>query len=230
MPLGTGPPRSPELLNTSQLARRQKIVEVALGFLIKGDYEKIQMRDVAEGSGVALGTVYRYFTSKEHLFAAVQLEWVKSLHRQILSSPLKGESNLERLSSVLHMSVRAFQTQPQFYRALLHLEVAKDPFAQELFAVMSRETRATYLECISGVDAKTASDILGVVLAVIETEMKAWILGRQSVDEVKQNLDVALRLLFSYRDPDSWDWEAADGRVSLGCAGNDVPSMSGAVR
>ena len=152
MPHGTAPPPSPESLTASQFARRERIVKVALNLLVNGDYEKIQMKDVAEASDVALGTVYRYFTSKEHLFAAVQLEWVKSLHRQILRRPPSGQSNLERLSQVLHKSVRAFQIQPQFYRVLLVLEVAKDPFAKELFEVMSRETEATYRESLSGVD------------------------------------------------------------------------------
>jgi AcrR family transcriptional regulator len=205
MPHGTAPPPSPESLTPSQFARRERIVKVALNLLVNGDYEKIQMRDVAEGSDVALGTVYRYFTSKEHLFAAVQIEWVKSLHRQILRRPPTGESNLERLSEVLHKSVRAFQTQPQFYRVLLVLEVAKDPFAKELYEVMTRETEATYLESLSGVDPKTASGLLGVVLAVLGAELKSWVLGRQSIDEVKQNIDAALWLLLTYRDPASVD-------------------------
>jgi hypothetical protein len=102
MPQSTAPPPSPESLTASQFARRERIVRVALKLLVNGDYEKIQMKDVAEGSDVALGTVYRYFTSKEHLFAAVQLEWVKSLHRQILKHPPAGNSNLGRLSQVLH--------------------------------------------------------------------------------------------------------------------------------
>ena len=206
----TAPPPSPESLTASQFARRERIVKVALDLLVNGDYEKIQMKDVAEASDVALGTVYRYFTSKEHLFAAVQLEWVKSLHRQILRRPPTGQSNLERLSQVLQKSVRAFQIQPQFYRVLLVLEVAKDPFAKELYEVMSRETEATYRESLSGIDPQTAADLLRVVLAVLGAELRGWVLGRQSIDEVKQNLDAALSLLLTYRDPTSVDAAAAE--------------------
>ncbi len=209
MPHGSAPPPSPESLTASQFARRERIVRVALNLLVNGDYEKIQMRDVAEASDVALGTVYRYFTSKEHLFAAVQIEWVKSLHRQILRRPPTGQSNLERLSQVLHKTVRAFQLQPQFYRVLLVLEVAKDPFAKELFEVMTRETGATYREALSDVDPKTASVLLGVVLAVLGAELRSWVLGRQSIDEVNQNLDAALSILLTYRDPSSVDAEEA---------------------
>jgi AcrR family transcriptional regulator len=209
MPHGTAPPPSPESLTASQFARRERIVKVALNLLVNGDYEKIQMKDVAEASDVALGTVYRYFTSKEHLFAAVQIEWVKSLHRQILRRPPTGQSNLERLSQVLRKTVRAFQLQPQFYRVLLVLEVAKDPFAKELFEVMTRETGATYREALCDVDPKTASVLLGVVLAVLGAELRSWVLGRQSIDEVNQNLDAALSLLLTYRDPSSVDAEEA---------------------
>ena len=126
----TAAPPSPESLTASQYARRERIVKVALNLLVNGDYEKIQMKDVAEAADVALGTVYRYFTSKEHLFAAVQIEWVKSLHRQILKRPPSGQSNLERLSKVLHMSVRAFQLQPQFYRVLLGTRGGEGPLRQ----------------------------------------------------------------------------------------------------
>src|SRR3954447_16261722 len=58
-----------------QLARRQRIVESALRALESREYEQIQIRDVALTAEVALGTLYRYFSSKEHLYAAVLQEW-----------------------------------------------------------------------------------------------------------------------------------------------------------
>ena len=39
------------------------------------------MRDVAREAGVALATVYRYFTSKEHLYAAALLDWASNFPR-----------------------------------------------------------------------------------------------------------------------------------------------------
>jgi hypothetical protein len=37
------------------------------------------------------------------------------------------------------------------------------------------------------------------------------VLGRQSIDEVKQNLDAALALLLTYQDPTSVDGLAVEG-------------------
>jgi hypothetical protein len=58
-------------------------------------------------------------------------------------------------------------------------------------------------------DPKTASELLGVVLAVLGAELKSWVLGRQSIDEVKANIDAALWLLLTYRDPASVEAAAA---------------------
>jgi hypothetical protein len=68
-----GTPSRP-LLTTNQIARRQRIVHTAMAMLEEREYERIQMKDVADGASVALGTVYRYFTSKEHLFSTDPFE------------------------------------------------------------------------------------------------------------------------------------------------------------
>src|SRR5580765_8798025 len=66
----------PDSLPRGQQERRDRIVGAAISLLEHGgEYDRIQMRDVAGEAGVALGTVYRYFTSKEHLYAAALLEW-----------------------------------------------------------------------------------------------------------------------------------------------------------
>src|SRR6478609_2965544 len=65
----------PATLPAGQQERRDRIVHAAFALLERGEYDAIQMRDVAREAGVALATIYRYFTSKEHLYAAALLEW-----------------------------------------------------------------------------------------------------------------------------------------------------------
>src|SRR5262245_27928413 len=86
--------RRPELhsLRRDQLARRDSIVRAALQRLSHESYENIKMTDVAADAHVAIGTVYRYFSSKEHLFAAVFEEWQESLGRHVGRLPLRGGS------------------------------------------------------------------------------------------------------------------------------------------
>lgn len=60
-----------EELSATQSRRRQHIVDASFDLLLSRRYDQIQMRDTAADAGVALGTLYRYFSSKDHLFAAL---------------------------------------------------------------------------------------------------------------------------------------------------------------
>ena len=54
-------------LARSQAARRRRVLDAALQLAAEGGFDGVQMRDVAAAADVALGTVYRYFSSKERL-------------------------------------------------------------------------------------------------------------------------------------------------------------------
>src|SRR5439155_18432285 len=56
-------------LRVDQQERRARVVQAAAQFMVATDYDRIQVKDVADAAGVALGTLYRYFNSKDHLFA-----------------------------------------------------------------------------------------------------------------------------------------------------------------
>ncbi|MEU5760182.1 TetR family transcriptional regulator [Nocardia sp. NPDC047648] len=56
---------------TSQIARRRAILRSAALLGSEHGLERVQMSDVAASAGVALGTLYRYYPSKHHLFSGV---------------------------------------------------------------------------------------------------------------------------------------------------------------
>jgi AcrR family transcriptional regulator len=180
--------------------RRNRIIRTALEQLSDSDYDAVQMRDVAKAADVALATLYRYFPSKERLFAAVQLEWVERLQRRVAQRGLRGDSNLERLLDVLRRSIGSFKKSPQFYRVLLMLESTKDPVAREFYEVMARATAETYREAISDVDPETAARLLQATLDILGAEMRAWALGRRSIEEAARHIEESLRLLFTYQE------------------------------
>ncbi|WP_024804247.1 TetR/AcrR family transcriptional regulator [Nocardia sp. BMG51109] len=62
-------PASPA--SRSQAARRARILDAAAEFGATAEFDRVQMADIAKAAGVALGTLYRYFPAKTHLFAAV---------------------------------------------------------------------------------------------------------------------------------------------------------------
>ena len=66
-----GAPREPGHASTPrQLARNAAILGAARRLGELHGLERVQMSDIAAEAGVALGTLYRYYPSKHHLFAA----------------------------------------------------------------------------------------------------------------------------------------------------------------
>src|SRR3990172_6772256 len=77
-------------LRASQRTRRSRIIGSAVRLAASGGYDAVQMREVAADSKVALGTLYRYFPSKDHLLASAMLDAIAAMLRALVS----GDSTL----------------------------------------------------------------------------------------------------------------------------------------
>ena len=59
---------------------KERLLDTARGMLLSSGYASLTMRGVAERCGIAVGTMYNYFPSKEMLAASVMLEdWQTAL-------------------------------------------------------------------------------------------------------------------------------------------------------
>src|SRR6266513_3735817 len=93
----------------NQAARRQRVIDAAVTLASDGGYEAVQMRDVAARADVALGTVYRYFTSKDQLLAAAWSHWRAQLERRLHGQPLQGSTRAERVFDFLLRATRPLE-------------------------------------------------------------------------------------------------------------------------
>ncbi|MDQ1462576.1 MAG: TetR/AcrR family transcriptional regulator, cholesterol catabolism regulator [Actinomycetota bacterium] len=189
------PSPSPAPLTAAQQARRDRIVDAGLTLLAERAYDKIQVKDVAEEANVALGTLYHYFSSKEHLFAEVLVRWAATLRTNISRNPLRGLDDAQRLTQVIRRSVRAFQRQPSLARLIATLETSADPYATEILARLAQTTTDIYVEAIHDVDRDAAERIVRVVDAVLAARLRAWVAGRITITTVTEDLADAIALL-----------------------------------
>ena len=74
-------------LTESQQARRTRMLQAAEELAVQGGWDGVQMREVAQRAEVALGTLYRYFPSKEHLLVSVMLDEVGQLADRLSVRP-----------------------------------------------------------------------------------------------------------------------------------------------
>jgi AcrR family transcriptional regulator len=184
-------PRTP-----SQHARRARIVETAMALLEERDYERIQIREIAEGADVALATLYRYFPSKEQLYAHVLLAWSESFDPA--SSAPRGEvpSDRSRLRIALRRVVRAYERHPNFYRLITALDVVTDPVVAELYTAFTTRFGASLRESIREVDDADAEVIVMLASALLGALLRSWSLGRTPIARVYAEVDRAVDLVF----------------------------------
>ena len=186
----------PATLPAGQQERRDRIVHAAFALLERGEYDAIQMRDVAREAGVALATIYRYFTSKEHLYAAALVEWAADY-------PTRGRpaadqvSNEAQLRALMRRAVRAFEHYPQMMRVEIVLESSTDPNARALFDQFAGNNRRALMDALSSADADTAAAIVETVNSVMVTRLRSWALGRGTIQDVDRSVQRTLDLIFA---------------------------------
>ena len=160
-------------------------------------YEDIQMRDVADGAGVALGTLYRYFASKEHLFAAVLSRWGHGLDSGVKRAPLQGASVDEQLIDLYSRTISAFERVPEFFRLRSIIEESSDPYARTLYGEYAAEVGGVLAAPLDALAPDDRSAVNDVLLATLNAVLRAWTTGTITVTEAQQRMQRTVRLIFS---------------------------------
>jgi TetR/AcrR family transcriptional regulator, cholesterol catabolism regulator len=106
-------------LAASQLRRMRAIVDAAVALAEQGGFEAVRLRDVAEASGVALGTLYKYFRSKEDILLFAVHEEAEKLEAVMASRPARGATPTERVDQFFARATRGFTRRPNLARAVI---------------------------------------------------------------------------------------------------------------
>src|SRR5436305_12696278 len=93
-------------------ARKRRILTAAVRLARQGGYDAVQMRDVAASAEVALGTLYRHYTSKDQLLLAVQLDQTETLRRRLELHPPEGGTAATRVADVLRRACSGLERDP----------------------------------------------------------------------------------------------------------------------
>ena len=100
---------APARLASSQLRRIRRVVDAAIALAERGGFDAVKLRDVAEASGVALGTLYKYFRSKEEILLFAVNEDMERLEAVMKERPPRGETPTERVTEFFARATRGFE-------------------------------------------------------------------------------------------------------------------------
>lgn len=113
--------------------RARRIVETAVELAERGGFEAVRLRDVASDAGVALGTLYRRFRSKEDLLIAALAVETGNLERQFVQRGIRGESELDRVMDFFGLVNRGLLRRQNLARALIRAVSSGEPgLAQDM--------------------------------------------------------------------------------------------------
>ncbi|MHB1686360.1 MAG: uroporphyrinogen-III synthase [Ignavibacteriaceae bacterium] len=84
--------------------KRKKIIESAANLFSRKSYHEVMMEDVAKMSGIAKGTVYTYFSSKEELYFSIMRLRMEKLTTSLKEKIKDETSSVDSLHSfVIHL-------------------------------------------------------------------------------------------------------------------------------
>jgi AcrR family transcriptional regulator len=105
-------------LSAAQQERRAHVLAVASALAEQGGYDAVAMKDVADRSGVALATLYRWFASKDHLLTEVLLGWMSELDAALAAEPPRHARAAERVEAVMTLIGETVASRPQLAAAV----------------------------------------------------------------------------------------------------------------
>lgn len=187
-----------DTLTANQAARRTRVIDAALELAAEGGYDAVQMRDVAGRAQVALGTIYRYFSSKDHLLAACQVELWRAQAESLQARPPAGATAVDRVGAVLTRAMRGAETEPKRTAALVTASASPDPAVRqcqaEMMAIMDDVLLAAMDDDTDGV---RATEIAVTLRQVWFAWLLGWVNGWNDAATVNRQLETATRLLLA---------------------------------
>ncbi len=175
------------------------MLAVALGLALEGGWDAVQMREVAARSDVALGTLYRYFPSKEFLLMSVMLQQVKILADGLAVRPPEGEDSVERVIDVLRRANRNLQSQPAVTTAMIRALVSGNTDVAPVVASVREEMRRIISDALVDEGPADETRILQIDLLsdVWLAALVSWISGADEARGVLPHLSNATQVLLA---------------------------------
>jgi len=192
----------------------ERIFDVAIELAEEGGYDNVRQRDVAARAGVALGTLYKRFRSKEDILSAALERETAKLELKIEKLPAKGTTIEERLIGFYTVVTRALIRRPHFARAVLRAVASGQPEVAKHVTAYQGRMVAMLVAAMRGAGRLTAGDAAAApptereqTLAMLLQQnwfasLIGWSGGLHSHQDVIEHVRLAMKLYLK-----GMDWE-----------------------
>lgn len=182
--------------------RKDRILDVAIDLAAAGGYENVRQRDVADQAGIALGTLYKSFISKEHILSAAMAREADELERRLKSRRPAGRTSSERLQALFRIITRAMCQKPKFTRAVIRAMASGQPEVAAHVTAYQGRMNAIIGSVLGGEEAGGELDSRQMALATLLQQiwfasLVAWSAGILTQPNVVAHMNQAIELILA---------------------------------
>ena len=183
-------------LAKSQAQRRRRVLDATMLLAREGGFEAVQMRDVATEARVALGTVYRYFASKERLLLEMMVEQTDDLRTYLDAHPAPGTTADERVVHVLRRANAALAQVPDVAIAMVRAFGASKDENADVIERVSDSMNAIITSAI-GNHGPNELRVARLLTQVWLSSLIGWAGGVDPMQRVDDDLAFAARVVLA---------------------------------
>jgi TetR/AcrR family transcriptional regulator, cholesterol catabolism regulator len=180
--------------------RKDRILDVAIDLAAAGGYENVRQRDVADQAGIALGTLYKSFVSKEHILSAAIEREADDLERRLKARPPAGKTATDRLQALFKIVTRAMCAKPKYARAVIRAMASGQPEVASHVTAYQGRMNAIIGSVMrdDGVELDENELTLATLLQQIWfASLVAWSAGILSQADVTSHMNMAIEMLMA---------------------------------
>lgn len=112
---------------------KSNIISAARGIIEKEGHESLQIAKIAKKTGVARITIYRYFSSREHIIVEALSEWAWSTIRTFQIPATNEQTSFgEHITAFVRFLVQKAAENPNMIRATIASIASNDPSTRAL--------------------------------------------------------------------------------------------------
>lgn len=158
----------------TKAATRQRILDAARRRFASNGFDACTTRDISDAAGIANGTLFNYFTTKEAILASLAAEAVEPVHGDFTNRTGDPASFEATLFALVAAELRRLKPWRQHVTVLL--ETAFNPLANG-FGAGASSLRGAHLEAVAGLAKTHGLGELSIVALQLYGALYAGVLG-----------------------------------------------------
>ncbi|MFH1761999.1 MAG: TetR/AcrR family transcriptional regulator [bacterium] len=186
-----------------KLARREHILGAAQKLFATRGYHISTVDDIAEAAGLAKGTIYLYFKTKQELFLCLAKERLELMFKNIYSCLEQKTEYREKILEVVKTHLSFFEQNHDFFKIVMASRGHFDPGVKEDLHVKIMEGFHKYVRilgraitgCGANLVTKDTAFLGGMLLGMTNSTIMQWMMMGQPKGLVKK-ADIICKIFF----------------------------------